>query len=68
MLNDYHNFIENICEDALNKNDEFRKIQRQLAEAYKKNDIENYSELSIRLQIIVEKVCFETAIKELVHS
>lgn len=59
LLND--DFIATLCEEALLKNEEFRSLQKELAHAYDENDIDLYSELTLRLQIITSLLCFKLA-------
>ncbi len=46
------------CENALQNDKKYIKIQKEMIDAYRNNDIEKYSELSIDMQIVVQKICY----------
>lgn len=57
MFND--DIIATMCEEELIKNEEFMNLQMELAHAYDENDIDLYSELTLKLQIITSLLCFK---------
>lgn len=64
MNEDFLRYIGTRC-DAVAVNDpEYRRIQGELADAHKNNDIESYAELSIKLEIIVQQYCYTQGFKD----
>lgn len=59
-------YIETRCEKELQNSIEYSELQNKMLEAYKNNDICTYSELSIKMQIVTEKICYKTAIKDII--
>jgi hypothetical protein len=54
------------CEEVLLKNKDYNELQRKLSEAYKENDIDEYCELTMKIQIIIERTCYKLAAKDTV--
>ena len=67
MDKDLKDYIAARCEKELLKNNEFKEVQKKLSDSYTRKDIETYSELSLRMQIIIETTCYKVAVKD-IHS
>lgn len=64
MGNAFDEFIELRCDEALLANKEFRKLQIESDEAYKRNDLEKYYELSMQMLVIAESTSYKQAFRD----
>jgi len=67
MDNDLEKNIETRCDLAIQKNEDYLNLQKELADAHSSNDIDAFSEISFRMQNIAVTTCYKLAIKDL-HS
>lgn len=65
MEKDLEGFIENRCEEALQKDGEYVKLQKKLSEAFRNKDIEQYCEISLKMQGVIELTSYRLACKDL---
>ncbi len=65
MDKDFESFISSRCEEKLQKNREYIEIQKKMADAQSHNKMDDYSELSLRLQLIVQNECYKYAFKDI---
>jgi hypothetical protein len=63
---DLEEYISKRCEKALAENEEYKKMQKQLNEAYRNNDIKSFSDLNVSLQILVESICYKACMQDLI--
>jgi hypothetical protein len=61
MSKEMEEYISRRCDDALNNDAQYMELQDELTSAYNSDDIEKYSEIFMRLQNVIEKVCYKTA-------
>lgn len=64
MGNDFEDFVATRCEEALTRDVRYMEMQRQLSIAYQERNIELYSNLSVKLQSIVETVVYQAAVHD----
>jgi hypothetical protein len=62
---DFEEMIATRCDMALQKDENYLALQKQLADAHSDNDIDAFSELTFRMQIIAVKTGYKTGMKDL---
>jgi len=65
MQKELENYILTRCERKLSEDADYMNIQRLMKDAYRNNDLEHYSELSYKMQLIVEQISYKTAAHDL---
>jgi hypothetical protein len=62
---DLEDGIENRCDSALQKNENYLSLQAELAIAHQSNDIESFSKISYCMQVIAMRTSYKIAIKDI---
>jgi hypothetical protein len=62
--NECEEFIARRCDDELNKNVQYMKIQDEMTIAYNNQDLESFYELTMKLQPLIAKISYKTAMSD----
>jgi hypothetical protein len=62
---DLEELIATRCDNVLQKNNDYLALQEQLAGAHSENDIEAFSEISFRMQVIAVRIGYKLGMKDM---
>lgn len=58
MNKDFVQYIGTRCDKSAVNDPEYKRIQKELVEAQNNNDFDKYSELSVKLEMRVQEICY----------